>query len=189
MAEPSLILASRSPRRRELLALFGLPFRIVEADMEEIRLTNEEPADMTRRLARMKAESVAAKESKCWIVGGDTMVSIADDCLGKPQDPEEACHMLSRLSGRCHEVISAVALVGPGFAKVAVSHTRVKFMPLTQAMIRAYCATDEPYDKAGGYGIQGFAGTFVREIRGSYSGVVGLPLYETRQLLQHAGLL
>jgi septum formation protein len=188
-AAPALVLASESPRRRELLALLDLPFDIRAADADETPLAGESPAAMTERLAVAKAAAVAAQLPRHWVLGGDTTVSIDDDILGKPADRAEAIHMLERLSGRSHEVISAVALLGPDFHGVDISHTEVDFMDLSPGMIAAYCDTGEPFDKAGGYGIQGQAGTFVKEIRGSYSGVVGLPLYETRMLLHHAGLL
>ncbi len=189
MASASLILASCSPCREALLSLFGLPFRIQPAEVHEYRLENESPSDMTRRLARMKVDAIATLDAKTWVLGGDTTVSIHDDCLGKPKDRADAIRMLERLSDACHDVISAVALVGPGFAEVAVSQTQVEFIPLSREVISRYCDTDEPYDKAGAYGIQGVGGTFVRGVRGSYSGVVGLPLYETRLLLECAGLI
>ena len=189
MAPAPLILASRSPRRRDLLSQFGLPFSVRSADVDETPLKNESPAAMTERLARRKSEAVASLAADCWVLGGDTTVTLDGEALGKPANRAEAVAMLGRLSGRRHDVISSVALVGPGFAGVETSHTLVDFMELTPDMIAAYCDTDEPYDKAGGYGIQGPAGTFVRAIRGSYSGVVGLPLYETRMLLHRAGLI
>ncbi len=189
MSRAPLILASQSPRRRELLSLFGLPFSVRDADVDESPLEDESPEDMTGRLARLKSESVASLAPGSWALGGDTTVAVDGDALGKPADRAQAAAMLERLSGRRHDVISAVSLVGPGFVGVEVSHTLVDFMVLTPEMIATYCDTREPYDKAGGYGIQGPAGTFVREIRGSYSGVVGLPLYETRMLLHQAGLI
>ena len=189
METPPVILASRSPRRQTLLRLFDLPFDIREADVDETPLDDESAAAMTERLAKLKSETIAAQNPGFWVLGGDTTVAIGGDILGKPADRAAAIHMLERLSGHSHEVISAVALVGPDFVGSDVSITRVDFMELTPGMIAAYCDTGEPYDKAGGYGIQGPAGTFVREIHGSYSGVVGLPLYETRMLLHRAGLV
>lgn len=189
MSPAPLILASRSPRRRELLSLFGLPFSVRDADVDESPLKGESPEEMTGRLARLKSESVASLAPDSWVLGGDTTVAVDGEALGKPADRTQAVAMLERLSGGRHDVISAVALVGPSFTGVEVSHTQVDFMELTPDMIAAYCDTLEPYDKAGGYGIQGPAGTFVREIHGSYSGVVGLPLYETRMLLHRAGLI
>ena len=189
MSQAPLILASRSPRRRELLSLFGLPFSVRDADVDESPLKDEPPEEMTGRLAWLKSETVASLAPGSWVLGGDTTVAIDGEALGKPADRAQAVAMLERLSGGRHDVISAVALTGPGFAGVEVSHTLVDFMELTPDMIAAYCDTREPYDKAGGYGIQGPAGTFVREIHGSYSGVVGLPLYETRMLLHRAGLI
>ena len=185
-----LILASSSPRRRELLGVFGIEFEIDSADIDESPRTNETPAAMTERLARQKAEHIfSARGQIGWVLGGDTTVAVGDMMLGKPAEHNEAVAMLERLSGREHRVISAVALVGPGFSQGAISVTTVLFDTLSTEQIARYCDSDEPYDKAGGYGIQGLAGTFVRELRGSYSGVVGLPLYETRQLLEQAGLM
>lgn len=189
MQSQDLILASRSPRRQALLRLFDLDFGILDADVDETPLADESAADMTERLATLKARTVAGARPDCWVLGGDTTVSIDGEILGKPADRAEAIHMLERLSGREHEVITAVALVGPDFVGTDLSVTRVDFMELSPGMIAGYCDTGEPYDKAGGYGIQGAAGTFVRGIRGSYSGVVGLPLYETRMLLHRAGLI
>ena len=184
-----LILASRSPRRQELLRLFDLPFDVREADIDETPLADESAAAMTERLAQQKARAIATDLPDHWVLGGDTTVAIHGNLLGKPADRAEAIHMLEQLSGNQHDVISAVALVGPDFVGTDISVTRVTFMDLTPGMIAQYCDTGEPYDKAGGYGIQGPAGTFVTEIRGSYSGVVGLPLYETRMLLHRAGLI
>lgn len=186
----SLILASQSPRRRELLALLGLPFEVTHADVDETPLPDEAPEDMTRRLALKKALKVFAQHGpEAWVLGGDTTVSIDGEVLGKPDSQEAAMAMLKRLSGSRHSVVSAVALVGDNFCHVEISHTWVTFGEWSTDQMRAYCDSGEPFDKAGGYGIQGYAGAFVRDITGSYSGVVGLPLYETRLLLEKAGLL
>lgn len=186
----SLILASQSPRRRELLALLGLPFEVTHADVDETPLPDEAPEDMTRRLALKKALKVFAQHGpKAWVLGGDTTVTIDGEVLGKPDSQEAAMAMLKRLSGSSHSVVSAVALVGDNFCHVEISRTWVTFGEWSPDQMRAYCGSGEPFDKAGGYGIQGYAGAFVRDITGSYSGVVGLPLYETRLLLEKAGLL
>lgn len=186
----SLILASQSPRRLELLALLGLPFEVTHADVDETPLPDEAPEDMTRRLALKKALKVFAQHGpEAWVLGGDTTVSIDGEVLGKPDSQEAAMAMLKRLSGGRHSVVSAVALVGDNFCQVEISRTWVTFGEWSPDQMRAYCDSGEPFDKAGGYGIQGYAGAFVRDITGSYSGVVGLPLYETRLLLEKAGLL
>ena len=186
---PAIVLASRSPRRRELLALFDLPFEVLDADVDEAPRAGESAEAMTERLAVAKATAVSCRCPGRWVLGGDTTVFVDGDLLGKPADRSEAIHMLERLSGRSHEVVSAVSLIGPDFKGVDISLTSVDFMDLSPGMIAAYCDTGEPFDKAGGYGIQGQAGTFVKAIRGSYSGIVGLPLFETRMLLHRAGLI
>jgi septum formation protein len=185
----SLILASRSPRRRELLLLFNIPFAVVTADVDETPLA-EEPADaMALRLARAKAEAVYhQKGAGSWVLGGDTVVVLQDQILGKPSHRREAESMLTKLSGRTHRVITALALTGDGFYAEALSQSAVSFCSLSTQQIQNYCAGDEPFDKAGAYGIQGYAGSFIHNLSGSYSGVVGLPLYETRLLLEKAGL-
>ncbi|MGB5707794.1 MAG: nucleoside triphosphate pyrophosphatase [Arenicellales bacterium] len=186
----SLILASQSPRRRELLALLRLPFEVTHADVDESPLPDEAPEDMTRRLALKKALTVFAQNGPgAWVLGGDTTVTIDREVLGKPDNQEAAMAMLKRLSGSRHSVVSAVALVGDSFCHTKISHTWVTFGEWSPHQMRSYCDSGEPFDKAGGYGIQGYAGAFVRDITGSYSGVVGLPLYETRLLLEKAGLL
>ncbi len=186
----TLILASQSPRRRELLALLGIPFEVAHADVDETPLPDEDPELMTSRLALTKAEAVYARHGPgSWVLGGDTTVTIDGLILGKPENHEEATAMLERLSGETHSVVSAVALVGKSFSEVALSRTAVSFGDWWPSQIQAYCDSGEPFDKAGGYGIQGYAGAFVRDISGSYSGVVGLPLYETRLLLEKAGLI
>ena len=189
MQSPVLILASSSPRRRELLGLFGLPFDVRHANVDERPHPGESPGAMTERLASAKASAVAADWPDHWVLGGDTTVSLDGRILGKPANRADAASMLACLSGRSHEVISAVTLLGPGFQDAHRSRSIVDFMTLSPAMIESYCDSGEPFDKAGGYGIQGPAGTFVKSIHGSYSGIVGLPLYETRLLLQRAALL
>jgi septum formation protein len=185
-----LILASRSPRRQALLSQFAIPFTVQEADLDETPLPDESPAAMTERLALSKADHVfQSSDGQTWVLGGDTTVAVDALALGKPVDRDDAIAMLNRLSARSHQVISAVALVGPGFSEVKVSITEVVFDTLSPAQIATYCDSGEPFDKAGAYGIQGYAGAFVTKLSGSYSGVVGLPLFETRSLLEKAGLL
>lgn len=197
-----LILASESPRRRALLAQLGVAFRVEVAAVDERQLPGETPAAMASRLALLKARSVAARlglrggpgergdgidgggdEQATAVLAGDTVVAVDGDALGKPADRAHAIAMLRRLSGVTHTVYTAVALVTGAREAARLSATQVTFARLDDRDIERYCDTGAPYDKAGGYGIQGPAGAFVTRIDGSYSGVVGLPLRETRALL------
>jgi septum formation protein len=185
----NLILASASPRRRELLGIFGIDFEVRPADVDESVNGGETPADYTLRLAVEKAREVSRKCRDCFVLGSDTTVALGGECLGKPGDAEQARNMLERLSGTVHEVLSAVALVHPGGeVEARLSTTHVDFAELPAGWIRDYVASGEPMDKAGAYGIQGPAGVWVRHLDGSYTGVVGLPLFETGELLRQAGL-
>lgn len=183
-----LILASTSPRRREMLALLGLQFQIESVDVDESRHAGESPHDMSVRLALFKAQTVfdyiSARGAGNPVLAGDTVVAIGSEVFGKPRDREHAITILRRLSGDTHTVFSAVALVAGGHRTSCISTTKVTFDRIDQQQIERYCNTAEPFDKAGAYGIQGVAGAFVKHISGSYSGVVGLPLWETRQLLR-----
>jgi septum formation protein len=188
-----LCLASASPRRRELLDQLGVPHRVAPAACDETPLAHESAADCVQRLALAKAHAVGADPARSAglpVLGADTTVVVDGVMLGKPADRDDGCRMLARLSGRTHEVLSAVALLLPGTAVPAlrVSRTEVRFRALGHEEIAAYWDSGEPLDKAGGYAIQGFAAAFVESICGSYSGVVGLPLYETAQLLNAAGV-
>jgi len=185
----NLILASASPRRRELLGVYGIDFEVRPADIDESVIAGETPADYTVRLAVEKARAVAGQYADCFVLGSDTTVALEGDCLGKPTDADEARDMLERLSGTVHEVLSAVALVYPGGGiETRLSTTLVDFARLPTGWIRDYTASGEPMDKAGAYGIQGAAGVWVRRLDGSYTGVVGLPLFETGELLREADL-
>lgn len=185
-----LILASASPRRRELLATLIADFTVMPADIDESRRPHE-PADRhVARLASEKAGHIAAARPGCFVLGSDTEVVLADECLGKPSDPGRARAMLGRLSGREHEVISAVSLIAPGGLETRrICRTMVRFEPLPETWITRYVASGEPMDKAGAYAIQGAAAAWISRIEGSYSAVVGLPLHETACLLRQAGLL
>jgi nucleoside triphosphate pyrophosphatase len=188
MSRPQLILASASPRRCELLAQIGISFAQQIVAIDETPLAGELPADYVRRLALEKARAVhAAGRPDLPVLGADTAVVVDGAILGKPADLDHACDMLRRLSGRAHEVFSAVALVAQREA-VAVNHSRVWFRDLDDSEIEVYWRSGEPRDKAGGYAIQGLAATFVQRLDGSYSGVMGLPLYETARLLQNFGI-
>lgn len=182
-------LASRSARRVQLLRDVGYRFECVPVDIAEQPEPGESPAAFARRMALDKAEAVGAHLGIAPpVLGADTDVSVAGEILGKPRDRADAIEMLMRLSGRSHEVHSAVALRLGEQHFISATCTQVLFGRITRAEAEAYWETGEPADKAGGYAIQGRAGRWVREIHGSYSGVVGLPLYETIELLRRAGV-
>lgn len=183
-----IVLASSSPRRRELLDQLGIEFKIRAADIDESMLRGESPTDLATRLALSKAKAVAAKTAEDTpVLGADTLVEVDGIVLGKPTDRDDALRMLARLSDREHRVLSAVALVSDQYEKVLLNVTRVRFRKISEQEMLDYWATGEPLGKAGGYAIQGLAAIFVTGIKGSYSGVMGLPLYETGLLLKEAG--
>jgi septum formation protein len=186
-----LCLASASPRRRELLQQLGVAHTVAAAAIDESLLPGETPRDYVLRLAAAKAAAVMAgdRHDGLPVLGADTAVVVGAEILGKPADAAAARVMLRLLSGREHQVLSAVALARPGWRKSALSATRVRFRLLSDADITAYVATGEPFGKAGGYAIQGRAAVFIAHIDGSYSGVMGLPLFETATLLAEAGIL
>ena len=186
---PTLILASASPRRRELLATLDLPFSVMPAHVDERRHAAEPPASYVARLAREKAGQLAEQYPSAWVLGADTVVVLDPCILGKPADAAEARAMLRRLSGRQHTVMTGVAVVhrGRGMTQCDVVSTRVRFHTLQDADIEAYIATGEPFDKAGAYAVQGIGGQFVAALEGCYNNVVGLPLQRTMALLQSAG--
>lgn len=185
---PAIWLASRSPRRRDLLAQIGITCMSVPCELDESCLEGETPGDYVCRLALAKACAGRALVSDHRpVLGADTAVVCDGNILGKPVNREDALGMLLELSGRTHEVFTGVALVGVHEQQV-LSRTRVTFSRLTLAEAAAYWQTGEPADKAGGYGIQGLGARFVQRIEGSYSGVVGLPLYETALLLSREGI-
>ncbi len=183
----TIYLASRSPRRVELLKQIGFDCKIAPADIDESALKDELPQAYVLRLAREKA--LAAKQLlgvdclNIAILAADTTVALDGAILGKPLDDADAYAMLQRLSGRKHEVHTAVAVAFNDEINVVISSTVVEMMPLTNAMINAYIVAGQHRDKAGSYGIQGLAGAWVKRIEGSYSGVMGLPVYETAMLL------
>jgi len=188
-AAPALVLASASPRRLELLKQIGLePDRVAPASLDETPLPRELPAAHAVRLAREKAEAVAARHPDSVVLAADTVVACGRRILPKGTDEITARKCLSLLSGRRHRVIGGVAVIAPGKdAKTRLVMTTVAFKRLTDVEIEAYLASDEWRDKAGAYAIQGRAALFVRFLSGSYSNVVGLPLFETAALLQAAG--
>ena len=183
---PRVILASQSPRRRELLTLVGIPHEVRPADIDESYLANEKPRAHAERLAREKACRI--QEADAVVIGSDTIVVVDGDVLGKPRDEAEAARMLRRLSGRSHVVMTAVALSWQGRLESAVEEVGVTFHALSDADIAAYIATREPMDKAGAYGIQGFGATIVARVDGDYFAVMGLPLQQMVLLLGRLGL-
>lgn len=185
MLPPVLCLASASPRRTELLRQLGVPHDVRPASIDESLRAGEPAEAYVRRMAVTKAGSV---RSHLPVLGADTSVIVDEDVLGKPGDLEAARAMLARLSGREHIVLSAVALAHAGAVALRLSRTTVRFRVLGSAEIDAYWATGEPGDKAGSYAIQGFGSVFVESLSGSHSGVVGLPLFETAELLAKAGV-
>ena len=187
---PSLYLASASPRRRELLSQLEVPFELILPEVEEQRQPSETAVDYVQRLARDKAIAGAAMAREPLpVLAGDTIVVLDGDVLEKPTDKADGLAMLRRLSGRSHQVMTAMALAWQDNLEVVLVTTEVSFRPLSDIDIERYWASGEPTDKAGGYGIQGLGGRFVARINGSYSAVVGLPLVETEALLRRGGVL
>ncbi|MGH8401356.1 MAG: Maf family protein, partial [Gammaproteobacteria bacterium] len=180
-----------SPRRAELLRQLGLKFEIVAVPVDENVLSDEAPEQYVRRLARAKAEAALRKfpdRPLAPLLAADTAVVVDGAILGKPRDRADGLAMLARLAGRRHQVLSALALWTPGGLDQALNSTEVHFRDIASAEAEAYWETGEPADKAGGYAIQGYGAVFVAKIIGSYSGVMGLPLFETSQLLLQAGV-
>jgi septum formation protein len=195
-----IYLASRSPRRRELLKQIGVSFESLVLrehpargpDVDESQLANELPDDYVRRVCRAKAEVgwdrvVQRRLRRFPVLAADTVVSVDEKILGKPADPADAARMLRLLSGREHRVLTAVALKFEERIELVVSESRVRFCELGKAELEAYVESGETSDKAGAYAIQGRAAAFVTEVHGSYSGIMGLPLYETAQLIRKFG--
>lgn len=199
--ERKIWLASKSPRRRELLRQIGVEFEVLllrEAvprgpDVTELVLPGEAAADYVRRVTQEKAQCAAQilqqrRLPSRAVLAADTTVVLDGQILGKPANRQLAEQMLAMLAGRSHQVLTSVALHAHGQLWQTTQTSEVQFAELSAAQIAQYCATGEPYDKAGGYGIQGQAAAFIAHMHGSYSGIMGLPLYETVQLLQQAGI-
>lgn len=184
---PRLILASQSPRRAELLERLGLSFVVRPADIDESYFAHETPEAHAERLAREKAEVVAAAEPHAVVIGSDTIVVVDGDVLGKPRDPRDAVRMLTRLSGREHQVYTGIAVAAGGSVESALERVSVRFRPLRDEEVKEYVATGEPMDKAGAYGIQGFGSSIVESITGDYFAVMGLPIVRTVALLERSG--
>lgn len=195
LADKKIYLASKSPRRRELLRQIGIDFELLlnDKEVDEQVLPDEKPAVYVARVTRDKL--LSARQTMLYrqlparpILAADTTVVVDDLILGKPADFHEAVDMITRLSGRTHQVLTSIAVAWQEQMWQITQYSDVAFEALAEDTVRAYCATQEPYDKAGGYGIQGLASIFIKDIAGSHSGIMGLPLFETAQLLQKAGV-
>ncbi|RKH40057.1 Maf family protein [Corallococcus sicarius] len=182
-----LVLASASPRRKDLLAQLGLRFTVAAADIDETPMAGEIARNYVHRLAVEKARAVAARHPDAWVLAADTTVALGSDLLGKPRDAQEARAMLGQLSGQTHEVFTGIAVAGRAQASQVV-RTQVTFRALSREEIAWYADTGEPLDKAGAYAIQGKGGFLVASIEGSPTNVIGLPLGETLALLAQAGV-
>ena len=187
MTQP-MILASASPRRQELLGFYGIPFEVVPSGAEEDATGTGE--EQVRQLARRKCEDVAARYPDRLVLAADTLVCVDDAVLGKPQDEADALRMLKLLSGREHQVHTGVCLRCPDGRYIdRVATTKVTFLPVGDDLLRRYIATGEPMDKAGSYAVQGIAGLWIDQLRGSHTNVIGLPMALTRRLLEDCGVL
>ena len=187
-AVPVICLASMSPRRRELLAQIGVPHTVAAAHVDETLLPAESPTDYVARLARLKAATVRQRGEALPVLAADTAVVLEGSVYGKPANRSVALAMLTALAGRTHQVLTAVALATERGVALRVNCSSVGFRDIDRAEIEAYWETGEPHDKAGGYAIQGYGAVFVAALSGSYSGVMGLPLLETAELLRDAGI-
>lgn len=185
-----ILLASASPRRAELLGQIGVPFQVVTHEADETRLADEDPVQYVRRVGLAKARSVLARSENAeqLVLASDTTVVLGDRTLGKPVDEEDAVAMLLALSGRSHEVMTSVVVANRMQERLALSRTEVTFATISEAKARRYWASGEPSGKAGAYAIQGRGATFIERIHGSYSSVMGLPLFETAALLEEFGV-
>ncbi len=185
-------LASASPRRAELLRQIGVKFKVHAVDIDEARLESESPTAYVCRMAAQKAEIASKRLSErdpgCRVLAADTTIALDGDIIGKPADQDQCRRILQRLSARQHLVLTAVALLVAGDLAMRLTQNRVSFRALSPREIESYCACAEPMDKAGAYAIQGKAAVFVENLEGSYSAVMGLPLYETAELLRGAGI-
>lgn len=187
----SIYIASKSPRRLELLLQIGIKPIVIDPKIVEKKLASESPHEFVKRMAKEKAEAgfeIIKHQTPMPVLGADTIVLCDDQVMGKPRDRKDGIAMLSLLSGRTHQVITSVALKNAMQIKQCLVESEVTFCNLSLAQIETYWQTGEPHDKAGAYAIQGFAASFITNLRGSYSAVVGLPLFETRLLLHDFGV-
>ena len=187
-SQPVVCLASVSPRRRELLSQIGVPHTVVGAHIDETAHAGESPRDYVLRMARQKALTVRERGERLPVLAADTTVVLDDVIYGKPRDRADGIAMLGRLSARTHGVLTAVAIADARGVDLRLSVSTVRFRGLTPEECAAYWDTGEPCDKAGGYAVQGAAAVFIESLSGSYSGVMGLPLFETAELLRSAGV-
>jgi septum formation protein len=185
-----IYLASQSPRRAELLRQIGVEHEVYASAIDESKLDTESPEEYVTRMAETKARvasaAIAETRASAVVLAADTTIAIDGEIIGKPVDREDCCRILRRLSGRQHQVLTAVALASPGRLESRLTLNQVSFRALRAGEIAAYCASREPLDKAGAYAIQGKAAVFVERLEGSYSAVMGLPLCETAELLRRA---
>ncbi|MCB1582098.1 MAG: Maf family protein [Marinicella sp.] len=187
---PQIILASKSPRRKQLLEQLGWSVICQAVDVDETPIDNEKPVNYCKRITLAKAQAAQTViQSELPILTADTTVVLQQKILGKPSDELAAFNMLKSLSGVSHQVITVVAISYQGETLSVVNQNKVKFAKINEAEIKAYIATGEPMDKAGSYGIQGFAAMWIEKIEGSYSGIMGLPLYETTQLFKKVDII
>jgi septum formation protein len=186
----TFILASASPRRRELLASIGLEFEVRPSNIPEIRLEGEAPEEYVARLSREKAQALAGAHPSSWIIAADTTVLLGDELLEKPVDGRDAQRMLAAIAGRTHIVYTGVTLqnVDRAYHDTRIAESEVRMLPLSAGEIEWYVGTGEPLDKAGAYAVQGLGAMFIESIHGSYTNVVGLPLATLYQMLRRAGL-
>jgi septum formation protein len=184
------ILASSSPRRRELLASIGLAFDVIPSHVPEVHQRGEAPEEYVGRLSRDKASAIAAEHPDRWVIAADTTVLFGDTLLEKPVDTEDAVRMLHVIAGQTHTVYTGITLqhVGRGYHETRVSESEVRMLPLSEDEVRWYVATGEPMDKAGAYAVQGIGSMFIESVHGSFTNVVGLPLATLYQMLRRAGI-
>lgn len=184
------ILASSSPRRRELLASIGLEFDVLPSNVPEVHQQGEAPEEYVGRLSRDKAQALASQHQDRWVIAADTTVLLGDTLLEKPVDEQDAVRMLSLIAGQTHIVYTGITLLnaGRGYHETRVSESEVRMLPLSQDEIRWYVRTGEPMDKAGSYAVQGIGSMFIESIHGSFTNVVGLPLATLYQMLRRAGI-
>jgi septum formation protein len=187
-ADPVICLASISPRRSELLAQIGVPHKVSAAHVDESLLPGEVPADYVARLARLKAVTVRQRGEALPVLAADTTVVLEGSVHGKPAGRADGLAMLEALAGKTHQVLTAVALASEQGVALRVNCSSVRFRNIERAEMEAYWETGEPRDKAGGYAIQGYGAVFITALSGSFSGVMGLPLFETAELLRDAGI-
>lgn len=187
-----IYLASQSPRRAELLRQIGVEYEVYASDIDESRLASETPQEYVCRIAQTKARvalaAISKTQDRCVVLAADTTIELDGDIIGKPADRDHCRCILQQLSGRQHDVLTAVALATPERLELRVTRSSVSFRILAQSEIEAYCASAEPMDKAGAYAIQGKAAVFIERLEGSYSAVMGLPLLETAELLRNADI-